>query len=111
MEPAASELRTEIERVELLPPTTRFYSTVDAQVHDDPGEIAALLVQSITRPVRFAQAMSAMREEGVDEFVEVGPGRALRGLVRQNLSGVTVVSVGSDTDADEYIGSTVGAAK
>jgi [acyl-carrier-protein] S-malonyltransferase len=109
MEPAASQLQSEIERVQLQVPGTSFYSTVDARRHEDPEEIRALLIGSITQRVRFSEAITAMRDAGVEEFIELGPGRALRGLVRQNLTGVDVASVGSDRDAEEYVESRVGA--
>jgi [acyl-carrier-protein] S-malonyltransferase len=108
MEPAASQLRSVIENVPLRLPRTDFYSTVDARRHEDPEEIRALLVRSVTQRVRFSEAIAAMHASGVMEFVEVGPGRALRGLVRQNVSGVQIASVGSDQDAEEYAGSRVG---
>lgn len=85
MESAAEALATEVEAIEFKAPSCAFYSTVDAQSHNDPTEIAKLLVESVTHPVRFAEALIAMTDDGIDDFVEVGPGRALRGLVRQTL--------------------------
>lgn len=110
MEPAAAQLQPEIEKVDLRAPKNEFFSTVDGRRHVDAEEIRELLVRSITQRVQFSAAISAMREAGGEEFVEVGPGRALRGLVRQNLPGVRVASVGSDAEAEEYTNLAVGAA-
>lgn len=85
MQPAAEALAIEIESMDFKAPSCTFYSTVDARAHNDPSEIAALLVDSVMHPVRFAEALVAMTSDGIDDFVEVGPGRALRGLVRQTL--------------------------
>ena len=82
MAPAAERLREALERVELRPPTVPFYSCVDATPKHDPDEIARALIDGVTRPVQFAATVLRMREDGVEQFVEVGPGRVLRGLLR-----------------------------
>jgi [acyl-carrier-protein] S-malonyltransferase len=84
MAPAAERLRAALDRIVLRPPRLRLYCAVDATRKHDPGDIAAALVDGVTQPVRFAATVRRMREDGVEEFVEVGPGRVLRGLLRDN---------------------------
>ena len=84
MAPAADRLRTALEAIALRPPTIPFYSAVDARRKHDPDDIADALVDGITRPVLFAATVRRMRDNGVDDFVEVGPGHVLRGLLRDN---------------------------
>jgi malonyl CoA-acyl carrier protein transacylase len=50
----------------------------------DPAEIRDLVVESIAAPVRWREAMERLRETGVTAILEVGPGRVLCGLARQN---------------------------
>jgi [acyl-carrier-protein] S-malonyltransferase len=99
MEPAAAKMAEALGRVELKPPRRRFYSVVDGGRHDDPREIGNLIVEAITSPVRFGDTVANMHADGVRLFVEVGPGRALRGLVRQGVSDASVAGIGRDQDA------------
>jgi [acyl-carrier-protein] S-malonyltransferase len=100
MEPAARQFEAAIADVELKEPGCAFYSVVDARPHTDPEEIRQLLVRGIVSPVRFAETLHAMHRDGAGRFIEVGPGRVLRGLVRQTLSDVEVGSVSSDDEAE-----------
>jgi [acyl-carrier-protein] S-malonyltransferase len=84
MAPAAERLRAALDDVELRPPAIPFYSAVDAQRKHAPNDIAEALVDGVTRPVLFSATVRRTREDGVDGFVEVGPGRVLRGLLREN---------------------------
>jgi len=84
MAPAAERLRAALDDVALEQPSIPFYSAVDASRKHDPSDIAEALVAGVTRPVLFSATVRRMREDGVDGFVEVGPGRVLRGLLREN---------------------------
>jgi [acyl-carrier-protein] S-malonyltransferase len=84
MAPAAERLHAALRDIELRPPALPFYSAVDARLKHDPSDIAQALVDGVTRPVLFSATVRRMRDDGVDRFVEVGPGRVLRGLLRDN---------------------------
>ncbi|MFL5817040.1 MAG: ACP S-malonyltransferase [Conexibacter sp.] len=84
MAPAAERLRAALDDVELREPAIPFYSAVDAEPKQHAKDIAEALVDGVTRPVLFSATVRRMREDGVDAFVEVGPGRVLRGLLREN---------------------------
>jgi len=84
MAPAAEQLRKALQHTTLRPPRIPFYSCVDATPKRDPGTIAQALIDGVTRPVRFAATVARMREDGVTDFTEVGPGRVLKGLLRDN---------------------------
>jgi [acyl-carrier-protein] S-malonyltransferase len=84
MAPAAERLRKALEHITLRPPQIPFYSCTDATRKHDPRDIAQALVDGVTRPVRFSDTVHRMREDGVEDFVEVGPGRVLRGLLHDN---------------------------
>ena len=57
------------------------YQNVDAKPHTDPAEIKANLVAQLTAPVRWTQSVKNMVADGATEFIEVGPGKVLQGLV------------------------------
>jgi [acyl-carrier-protein] S-malonyltransferase len=68
-------------------------STVTARV-EDRGRLAELLVQQLTAPVRFTQAVGGLVKEGVELFVEIGPGQVLSGLLRRCDRSLRTISVG-----------------
>ncbi len=86
MEPARAELA--IERTEFNTPAVPVYQNVDAKPHTDPAEIKANLVAQLTAPVRWTQSVQNMVADGADEFIEVGPGKVLQGLVAKIARGV-----------------------
>ena len=81
MEPARAELAEAIEKTEFKTPAVPVYQNVDAKPHTDPAEIKANLVAQLTAPVRWTQSVKNMVADGATEFVEVGPGKVLQGLV------------------------------
>lgn len=81
MEPARAELAEAIERTEIKTPSVPVYQNVDARPHTDPAEIKANLVAQLTAPVRWTQSVQKMIADGATEFVELGPGKVLQGLV------------------------------
>ncbi|MDE6248335.1 MAG: ACP S-malonyltransferase [Paramuribaculum sp.] len=81
MEPARAELAAAIEATEVHTPICPVYQNVDALPHTDPAEIKANLVAQLTAPVRWTQTVKNMIADGATEFVELGPGKVLQGLV------------------------------
>lgn len=91
--PAAELLRPAVERAPWREPTVPFMSTVTAAL-EPPGRLPGLLLEQLTAPVRFTQAVQGLAAAGVSLFVEVGPGQVLAGLVRRIDRSATCVSVG-----------------
>jgi len=81
MEPARAELAEAIEKTQFNTPVCPVYQNVDALPHTDAAEIKANLVAQLTAPVRWTQSVQNMVADGATEFVEVGPGKVLQGLV------------------------------
>ncbi len=81
MEPARAELAKAIEETEIHTPKCPVYQNVDAKPHTDPKEIKENLVAQLTAPVRWTQTVRNMVADGATEFVELGPGKVLQGLV------------------------------
>ena len=90
---AAAVLRPALEEAEWQDPGIPFMSTVTADF-EGRERFAELLVDQLTAPVRFTQAVAALVSAGVDLFVEVGPGQVLSGLVRRIDRSARTVSVG-----------------
>ena len=81
MEPARAELAEAIERTVVSTPVCPVYQNVDALPHTNPAEIKANLVAQLTAPVRWTQTVKNMIADGATEYVELGPGKVLQGLV------------------------------
>ena len=81
MEPARAELAEAIEKTQFSTPVCPVYQNVDAKPHTDAAEIKANLLVQLTAPVRWTQSVQNMVADGATEFVELGPGKVLQGLV------------------------------
>ena len=81
MEPARAELAEAIAATEIHTPICPVFQNVDALPHTDPAEIKANLIAQLTAPVRWTQTVRNMIAAGATEFVELGPGKVLQGLV------------------------------
>jgi [acyl-carrier-protein] S-malonyltransferase len=90
---AAEGLRPAVERVEWREPEVPFMSTVTATL-EPAATLPQILLDQLTAPVRFTQAVAALVADGVETFVEVGPGQVLSGLVRRCDRSVRTLSVG-----------------
>jgi [acyl-carrier-protein] S-malonyltransferase len=90
---AAEGLRPAVERVEWREPEIPFMSTVTASL-EPAAALSQILLDQLTAPVRFTQAVAALVADGVGTFVEVGPGQVLAGLVRRCDRSVRTLSVG-----------------
>ncbi|WP_443945346.1 ACP S-malonyltransferase [Pedobacter sp. AW1-32] len=83
MEPAKIELQAAIEATEISVPVCPVYQNVDAKPYTDPSEIKANLIKQLTGAVRWTQTVENMLADGATEFIEVGPGNVLQGLVKK----------------------------
>ena len=83
MEPAKQELEEAINSVEFHVPSCPIYQNVNALPQTDPAEIKKNLIAQLTSPVRWTQTVRNMVADGVDEFVECGPGSVLQGLIHK----------------------------
>ncbi|MBQ9201838.1 MAG: ACP S-malonyltransferase [Bacteroidales bacterium] len=81
MEPARVELAAAIEATVISKPVCPVFQNVDAQPYTDPAKIKANLVAQLTSPVRWTQTVKNMMAAGAEEFVELGPGTVLTGLI------------------------------
>lgn len=88
MESARQELAECIERTEFMTPTCPIYQNVTALPTTDPEQIKDNLLKQLTSPVRWTHTVQNMIGDGANEFVEVGPGSVLQGLVEQISSDV-----------------------
>ena len=83
MEPAREELASAIESTVFSDPFCPVYQNVNAKAVTDREMIKQNLIAQLTAPVRWTQSVQQMLADGASEFIEVGPGKVLQGLVRK----------------------------
>ena len=88
MESARMELAECIESIRFTTPFCPIYQNVTAQPTVDPKDIKENLLKQLTSPVRWTHTVENMISDGAEEFIEVGPGTVLQGLVGQISSDV-----------------------
>ncbi len=91
MEPARVELKAAIENTIFNSPICPIYQNVDAKPHSSIDEIKQNLIAQLTAPVRWTQTVQNMVSDNMTEYVEIGPGKVLQGLV-QKIHKETMVS-------------------
>lgn len=94
MEPAREKLAAEIETTAFASPNMGVVANVDAMEHRDPAIMKANLVRQLTAPVLWAKSMQKLAEQNYDEFIELGPGTVLAGLLKRVAKTATRTSIG-----------------
>lgn len=110
MQAAAARLRERLQSLELARPKICYVSAVDAQAHENPDEIRALLVRQLSSPVRWSQTLVAV-SAGVAQVIECGPGKVLTGLNRriEKRAGLSYLALEDPTAIDAALAATQGA--
>ena len=81
MEPARAKLAEAIEATPISAPRCPVFQNVSAMPETDPVRIKDNLLRQLTSPVRWTQSVRNMLAAGADEFLEIGPGSVLQGLI------------------------------
>ena len=81
MEPAREELAKAIENTNFSTPNCPVYQNVSTRAETDPEKIKANLMSQLTSSVKWTQSVQHMIADGATHFTEVGPGKALQGML------------------------------
>ncbi len=95
MAPAAERLRTALDRIEWRSPRVPVMANLTGRAHQGGDRIPHVLEMQLRSPVRWAACVGALVENGCEIFVEVGPKRALTGMMRELAPGKVAVAVGT----------------
>jgi len=83
MEPVKPLLKEILKAAAFAPPHSPVVTNVEAKPNSDPNRTLPLLLEQVSQPVRWVECVEEMRRQGVTHFVELGPGKVLRGLIKQ----------------------------
>ena len=103
MKPAANVMKEKIEGVEFKDPSYKIINNVTANAEQDSNVIKKLLVEQIFSTVKWRESLIKMSNSGVKNFVEVGPGKALTGMVKRTIKQANCFSINSITDIKNLI--------
>lgn len=92
MQPAQEKLAVAIEQTKFRKAMLPVYQNITTTAVSDPEEIKRNLIAQLTGPVKWTQSVQNMIKDGAKQFVEVGPGKTLQGLIRKIDSSVEVSS-------------------
>ena len=97
MAPAAERLRSSLDRIDWRTPRVPVMANLTGRPHQDGNRIPHVMEMQLRSPVRWAACVEALSEMGCDTFLEVGPKRALTGMMRELAPGRTALAVGAPT--------------
>lgn len=103
MAPAAQKMATALADTNIRPPSIPVVSNVTAQGSSEPSTIRQLLVDQVTGTVRWRESIIWMKEQGVEDVIEIGAGNVLSGLVRRIDKEITTKTVGTPEQVEELI--------
>ena len=90
---ASNAFSEELSKVEFLNGEISVIKNIDGMPFTDKDDLKDILAKHIINPVRFDKTMEYMKEQGIDTFIEIGPGKALTGFVKKELSDVNTFNV------------------
>jgi [acyl-carrier-protein] S-malonyltransferase len=93
MKPAQDRLAVDLQNVRFAAAQTPVVTNVDATAEQNGGKLRDLLVRQVSQPVRWLESVEFLINQGVQTFIEIGPGKVLSGLVRQIDRNVRCVNI------------------
>lgn len=97
---AGEKLGKVLEQVEVHTPVIPYVANVTAAYVTDAAEVKPLLARQVSSSVRWQQSVEAMLKDGVDTFIEIGPGKTLAGFMKKIDRTVTVLNIEKLEDVD-----------
>ena len=91
-------MKVKIQNTDFIKPKPSIISNVTAKAEDDINNIKLLLVDQITSKVRWRESVNYMINEKVTNFIEIGPGKVLSGLVKKINKTVNIKNINSLKD-------------
>lgn len=80
---ASNALKLELDEIDVKTPRHKVIKNIDAKEYSDNDDIKDILAKHVINPVRFSESVQNMINQGVDTFVEIGPGKVLTGFVKR----------------------------
>ena len=98
MKPAAEAMNSKIEKTNFKEPTFDIVSNVTAEIERNTSNIKKLLIDQIVSPVKWRESVINMSKNNVKNFIEIGPGKVLTGMVKRTIKDANCFSINSIAD-------------
>ena len=98
MNKSTNEMKIELEKVNFLNGENTLISNVTADEISDKNELKSLLIDQIESRVRWRESVINMVSKGINQFIEIGPGKVLSGLVKRIDRGLKINTINSESD-------------
>jgi len=93
LEDAKNEYIKDLEKIKFKKGTTKVIKNIDGTFYNDTDDMVEILSNHIISPVRFDKAIKLMKDENIDTFVEIGPGKTLTGFIKKEFENVNVFNI------------------
>ena len=100
---ASNELRKELEKISFNKCEISVIKNLDGTFYKENDDIKDILANHIINPVRFDKAIKLMQDEGVEEYVEIGPGKVLTGFIKKENRDAVTYNINSLETLEEYL--------
>tara|TARA_X000001036_G_scaffold21712_1_gene18209 strand:+ start:2223 stop:3173 length:951 start_codon:yes stop_codon:yes gene_type:complete len=103
MNPAANKMKDKINSVHFKKPIFDIVCNVTSKPENNPKDIKKLLVEQIYSTVRWRESIINMNKENIANFIEIGPGKVLSGMVKRTVKNINCFSINSIDDMKKTI--------
>ena len=98
MKPAATKMKEKIDSVNFKKPLFDIICNVTSESENDPENIKKLLIEQICSTVRWRESVINMSKEKITNFIEIGPGKVLSGMIKRTVKNINCFSINSIDD-------------
>ena len=103
MKPAAQKMKEKIDNTKFNKPLFEIINNVTAKEENNSNNIKTLLIDQIFSTVKWRESIIKMSENGVSNYIEIGPGKALSGMVKRTVKDANCFSINSIADIKNFI--------
>ena len=98
MKPAHNKVKEKINSVDFKKPLFDIICNVTSQSENDPEKIKKLLIEQICSTVKWRESIIHMSEKKITNFIEIGPGKVLSGMIKRTVKNINCFSINSIDD-------------
>lgn len=103
MMPAQEKLAVELEKIEFRDFINPLVTNVDAKLIKTGSEARDSLIRQVSSPVRWVESVEKLIQNGVDTFIEAGPGKVLTGLIKRIDKSISLINIEDSISLDKYL--------
>lgn len=103
MRTAQEKMENVLSQMEMNLATFPIIANVTSQPVTEPEQIRMLLGEQITKPVLWFQSMEYLSNQGIKDFVEIGPSKVLQGLLKRSFSDINIYGIDEASDLEKFL--------